>query len=73
MRLPEDCMRYEVRSASGAWEQVRLEQLEPGDLIRIFLQDGTPVMDANESEHFIVAAPLHIEISAAHRAFISVH
>lgn len=43
MKTLDQVRRVEVAQPDGSWLSVHMEQLEPGDVFRMFEPDGTPV------------------------------
>lgn len=39
----EQIRKTEVQQADGSWQEVLFSQIEPGDILRQFEPDGTPV------------------------------
>ena len=59
-----DIRKTEVRMPDGCWLEIRWEQLEVGDIIRMFEPDGTPVTYKGETEFFIEQkAMIRIEVA----------
>ena len=50
MRALEECRRTQVL-VDGAWQDAKWEQIDAGDIIRMFNPDGTPLLYHSDKPH----------------------